>query len=558
MSLHSAFSGKCVFFTGVTGFVGKVFLYLLLKNFPDMKRVYALIRTKKNQSPQERFVKEVASSQCFEPLRKEVGEEEWKRRLGLVVAVSGDITEDFLGINETMYKEMTENVNFIAHIAATVDFQEKLNLAIQMNALGPLRVLALAHKCKNLEAMIHTSTCYVNWTRSGQDTPVKEQLYPLPFEPEAMVKYVLSIHERHIPKETATLLEKYRFPNTYTFSKSIGEHLIRLNKGKLPVAIVRPAIIGASYRDPAPGWVDALTAAGGLFLTVGLGIVGEFKTDPKLIADVVPVDHVCSVIIKALYKTSSLYKAAGEASLTATSVAQVDQKAVLLVTGKHPVAPFATTAVVPGVSATFEQTANSQPLTTKAESTSSDVATIPFVYHAATSDCMNRLTWQLCKEVIEEYWNSTKRHPRAISKAYVLITKNPILFYSKLYFQRTLPVMMMKFAANLPAPVGSEHKRKLVGKLERALARAAEFRGHFLPFVDREWIYDQTNVRMLDEGLSAQAASAFPSDPYTINWWTYIQLYNYGMLKFIVKSPDPRGQPVVPVSGSEALLKASL
>ena len=38
-----------------------------------------------------------------------------------------------------------------------------------MNVLGSLRVLAIAKKCRNLEALVHTSTCYVNYNRHGKN-----------------------------------------------------------------------------------------------------------------------------------------------------------------------------------------------------------------------------------------------------------------------------------------------------------------------------------------------------------------------------------------------------
>ena len=41
-------------------------------------------------------------------------------------------------------------------------------------------------------------------------------------------------------------------PNTYTFTKALGENLL-LNEAKdLPVAIFRPSIVGAAYEEPLP------------------------------------------------------------------------------------------------------------------------------------------------------------------------------------------------------------------------------------------------------------------------------------------------------------------
>jgi alcohol-forming fatty acyl-CoA reductase len=565
LNLHGAFSGRTIFFTGVTGFVGKVFLFLLLKNFPDLKRVYVLIRTKKGQKPQDRFV-EVLKSQCFAPLKEAVGEAEFQRRMNLVTAIAGDITEDRLGIDEKHYAELCNNVNFIAHLAATVDFQEKLNLSVQMNTLGALRVVALARKCRQLESMVHTSTCYVNWARDGRENPVKEQLYTLPFDPEAMCKHILSLHPSQIQQETKELLSKYNFPNTYTFTKSMGEHLVRKNKGRLPITIVRPSIIGCSYRDPCPGWVDALTAAGGLFLTVGLGIVSEFQVHGHYIADIVPVDHVCSVIIKALYKTALHHKmttaasatpqvhhappsSLGVSSLAAIAAAPKGSAAVGIVHG----------AQASQVAAALAAPVNAGLAARPAESVSSDDgSTFPLVFHASTSACMNNLTWELAKRCILDFWNSGKRHPRAISKADVMLIPNPVAFWVMHSIRRLLPFYAMNALAHLPPPVGSEQKRKMVGKYEKALARSADLRFQFLPFVSREWVYDQANQKFLDEGLSQKALNDFPSDTYQINWWTFIQLYNYGMCKFIIKSNDGRSEPVVPASGAEVFTKASL
>ena len=41
-------------------------------------------------------------------------------------------------------------------------------------------------------------------------------------------------------------------PNTYTFTKSLAEHIIQRDAADLPVAIFRPSIIGASLREPFP------------------------------------------------------------------------------------------------------------------------------------------------------------------------------------------------------------------------------------------------------------------------------------------------------------------
>lgn len=39
-------------------------------------------------------------------------------------------------------------------------------------------------------------------------------------------------------------------PNTYTYTKSIAEYLLKEGGGSLPIAIFRPSIVGSTYQEP--------------------------------------------------------------------------------------------------------------------------------------------------------------------------------------------------------------------------------------------------------------------------------------------------------------------
>lgn len=76
------------------------------------------------------------------------------------------------------------------------------------------------------------------------------------------------------------------FPNAYTFTKRMAEHLLHQNNQKsVPILIVRPSIIGASLEEPFPGWTDSITLAGGIYLVGGLGILRELPGDENMIGD---------------------------------------------------------------------------------------------------------------------------------------------------------------------------------------------------------------------------------------------------------------------------------
>jgi len=56
--------------------------------------------------------------------------------------------------------------------------------------------------------------------------------------------------EKMLDGFTAPLLGKY--PNTYTFTKALAEHLIEREAGNIPFVIVRPSIVSSTISDPFP------------------------------------------------------------------------------------------------------------------------------------------------------------------------------------------------------------------------------------------------------------------------------------------------------------------
>ena len=55
---------------GGTGFLGKVWLSFLLARFPEIGRIYLVVRPKGNSSAQERFDRDILGSEVFAPLRE--------------------------------------------------------------------------------------------------------------------------------------------------------------------------------------------------------------------------------------------------------------------------------------------------------------------------------------------------------------------------------------------------------------------------------------------------------------------------------------------------------
>jgi len=70
--------------------------------------------------------------------------------LSKIIPIAGDITLPDLGISEEDQKELCEEVSVVLHSAATVKFDEKLKLSINVNVQGTKRIVDLCKQMKNL------------------------------------------------------------------------------------------------------------------------------------------------------------------------------------------------------------------------------------------------------------------------------------------------------------------------------------------------------------------------------------------------------------------------
>ena len=66
--------GKHILLIGTTGFVGKVALSMLLNEYPDVGKVFCLVRPGAGNTADERFFRKVAPVEVFDPLREKYGD----------------------------------------------------------------------------------------------------------------------------------------------------------------------------------------------------------------------------------------------------------------------------------------------------------------------------------------------------------------------------------------------------------------------------------------------------------------------------------------------------
>lgn len=271
--------------TGVTGFLGKVVVEELLrrKDELDVGTIYVLIRRKRGTSPARRFRYEVMASPCFSRLA-----DGWERA---VEVVAGELTEARCGLSDEAFTNVTAKVTHIIHCAASVDFHLPIAQAGAANITSALNMLELARRCTNLLVMADTSTAYV--TQSDGHAIVHERLAPLPRSAESIY--------RSIVDGTANqddLLGETGHPNTYTYTKCVAEHLLMERRGNVPLSIVRPSVIAASWRYPFPGWIDSAAAFAGFAISIGAGHMKALNAIPEERLDVIPVDEVAERLIR--------------------------------------------------------------------------------------------------------------------------------------------------------------------------------------------------------------------------------------------------------------------
>lgn len=292
VSIAEYYANKTLFITGSTGFMGKVLIEKLLRCCPDIKKIYLLMRPKKGHSSKERL-EDLLAFKVFDRLKAEN-----PARFQKLHVIPGDILVEDLGISKEDRRLIHEEAQIIFHCAACVRFDMFIKDAVKMNVVGTKMVLELAEGVKNLEAFIHVSTSYCRC-----EVPLlEEKLYPAKHRPQNVVETVEWMDDDLLTHIQPKLIQPQ--PNTYAYTKSLTEDLVSQHVGKFPIAIARPSIVTAAFKEPMPGWVDNLNGPTGLLVGAGKGVIRTMHCNDSYQADVVPVDIAVNACIILSYITA--------------------------------------------------------------------------------------------------------------------------------------------------------------------------------------------------------------------------------------------------------------
>ncbi|XP_073831839.1 fatty acyl-CoA reductase wat-like [Musca autumnalis] len=289
MSITEFYEAQEIFITGGSGFIGKVLIEKILRSLPKIGKVYILLRSKKGKNANERL-EDIFQIPLFKYVREEQPEAFKK-----LVPIDGDCQELGLAISSADLEKL-QNVSMIFHVAATVRFDDDMKTSILLNTRGTLEMLKLAQQLPQLKAFVHVSTTY-----SHPDLKeVDEKIYPPYFDWRTAIK----IAETYDRQTLNIFLRKFcpEHPNSYTFSKSLAEHIVDDYRDKFPVVILRPSIVVSSYREPFSGWIDNFNGPVGLLVACGLGVMRTNHANPDIKPDIVPVDIVAKALLVAGYK----------------------------------------------------------------------------------------------------------------------------------------------------------------------------------------------------------------------------------------------------------------
>ncbi|KAG2726108.1 hypothetical protein I3760_01G097300 [Carya illinoinensis] len=306
--------GKNLFITGATGFLAKVLIEKILRAVPDVGKIYLLIRAKNKESANERLQSEIINAELFKCLRQIHGKSYQDFMLSKLVTVVGDVREHNLGLDAQVGDVIRKEANIIVNSAATTDFRERYDVAVDINIRGPCLLLSFAKMCKKLELFLHISTAYIHAIGEGifMEESLREEASPPSSFPTLDVNLEMklaldSLEDFKTKGLTRKMKElglerarKFGWKDTYSFTKAMGEMAMGKIKGELPMVIVRPSVIESTYREPFPGWIEGIRMIDPIISSYGKGQLTGFPIDLNGVSDIVPADMVVNATLAAI------------------------------------------------------------------------------------------------------------------------------------------------------------------------------------------------------------------------------------------------------------------
>ncbi|XP_011315369.1 putative fatty acyl-CoA reductase CG5065 [Fopius arisanus] len=287
--IQEFYTGSSIFITGGTGFLGKLIIEKLLRSCPNISVIYLLVRPKKGKDTHER-TEALFDDVVFERLKKEHPKFRHK-----IVAIEGDCALPNLGISESDKQILLREISIVFHVAATLSFDEKINLAVSINIDSLRQMIQISKQMSKLKSFVHVSTAYAYCTH----TKIEEKFYTPPIDPDKLITLMKCVDDNLAQEITPHLLGKW--PNTYAYTKAVAENVVEREAENLPIGIFRPAIVISTYKEPIRGWIDNMYGPTGVAAGVGTGLLRSLHCDGSIHANVVPGDMVVNALLASAW-----------------------------------------------------------------------------------------------------------------------------------------------------------------------------------------------------------------------------------------------------------------
>lgn len=346
LSVRETLKNRNILLIGATGFIGKVWLVELLENISDIGKITLLVRGNRTTPGERRFEKIAEESPAFSALEERYGPGLGAFLSQRVEVVEGDVSQPGLGLDPATQVRLAQSLDLIVNSAGLTDFNPDLRDAMACNVDSARHLLEFLRRCDRA-GLVHISTCYVAGMRDGRVAEELHENYNPAGDPgfdaeqeiESLRALIRRIEERAESPEVMRALRRQAlgrrgdesmvsrpelegvvkrnrarsvrnrlvragmrraqhlgWPNTYTFTKSLGESLLARHGRDLPIAIVRPSIVESSERSPFTGWNEGINTSGPLSYLLGTNF-RQLPTNTRKCLDVIPVDMVSRGLI---------------------------------------------------------------------------------------------------------------------------------------------------------------------------------------------------------------------------------------------------------------------
>lgn len=342
LSVRKTLRGKQILLIGATGFIGKVWLEHLLSNVPDIGKIYVLVRRQRTTTSQRRFEKIIEESPVFDPLEQRHTGDFARFITEKVEVVDGDIGKPGLGLDERTRQRLARSLDLVVNSGGLTDFNPDLRDALDSNVESVSYLVDFLRESDHA-ALMHLSTCYVVGGRDGRVvedlrpnyTPLGVEGFDAEHEWQTLQELVKQVEARAQSPEIEAALrrqaargkkpedaptgaelenlirknrirwvrnrltrvgmrraQRFGWPNTYTFTKSLGESLLATRGAGLPIAVVRPSIVETSTHEPFRGWNEGINTSAPLSYLLGT-YFRQLPSNERKCLDLIPVDMVC-------------------------------------------------------------------------------------------------------------------------------------------------------------------------------------------------------------------------------------------------------------------------